>query len=87
MGDSYTILKYPLTTEKNVKLMQAENKLVFIVERQANKQEIKEAMEQAFKVKVKHVNTQILPSGKKKAYITLAQETPALDVATQLGVI
>ena len=80
-------LRFPLTTEKNVKLMQNENKLVFIVDRHANKQEIKKAAEEFFKIKVKKVNTSILPTGKKKAYLTLAPETPALDVATQLGLI
>ncbi len=36
------VLKYPLTTEKNVKMMQSENKLVFIVDRKATKPEIME---------------------------------------------
>ncbi|MFH1972892.1 MAG: 50S ribosomal protein L23 [archaeon] len=87
MKDSYSIIKYPLTTEKNVKLMQSENKLVFIVDRKAKKQEIKKAVEETFKVKVNHVNTTILPSGKKKAYLKLSMETPAIDIATQLGLM
>ena len=82
-----SILKYPLTTEKNVKLMQTENKLVFVVDRRAKKPEIKKAAEEFFKIKVTKVNTLILPSGKKKAYLKLSPETPALDVATQLGLI
>ena len=81
------VLKYPLTTEKNVKLMQSENKLVFIVEKNAKKPEIKKAAEEFFKIKVIKVNTSILPTGKKKAYLKLAPETPAIDVATQLGLI
>ena len=81
------ILKYPLTTEKSVRLMQEENKLVFIVEREVKKIEIKKAAEEFFKVKVIKVNTCILPSGKKKAYIKLALDSPALDVATQLGLM
>lgn len=81
------ILKYPLTTEKSVRLMQEENKLVFIVDRKTKKPEIKKAVEEFFKVKVTKVNTCILPSGKKKAYIKLAFDTPALDVATQLGLM
>ena len=81
------VLKYPLTTEKNVRLIQEENKLVFIVERKANKSEIKKAAEEFFKVKVLKVNTSILPSGKKKAYIKLSAEYPALDIATSLGLM
>lgn len=85
--ESLSVLKYPLTTEKNVKLMQNENKLVFVVERKATKQEIKKAAEEFFKVKVEKVTTSILPDGKKKAYIKLAVTTPAIDVATQLGLM
>ncbi len=85
--ENINVLKYPLTTEKNVKLMQRENKLVFIVERKANKQEIKKAIEEFFKVKVEKVSTSILPNGKKKAYIKLFATTPAIDVATNLGLM
>lgn len=81
------VLKYPLTTEKNVRLMQSENKLVFIVAKDATKPEIKKAAEEFFKIKIQKVNTSILPSGEKKAYLKLAPETPAIDVATQLGLI
>jgi len=81
------ILKYPLTTEKNVRLIQDENKLVFIVDRKATKPEIKKAAEEFFKIKVLKVNTTILPSGKKKAYLKLSPEHPALDVATNLGLM
>jgi ribosomal protein uL23 len=86
-NESLSILKFPLTTEKNVRMMQEDNKLVFIVDRRATKPEIKKAAENFFKIKVTKVNTTILPSGKKKAYLKLAKDTPALDVATDLGLI
>lgn len=85
--DTFAVLKYPLTTEKNVRLMQNENKLVFIVDRKSNKTEIKKAAEELFKIKVAKVTTSILPSGQKKAYLKLSPETPAIDVATQLGLL
>lgn len=78
------ILKYPLSTEKAVRLMEAENQLVFIVDLKATKPEIKKAIEEQFKVKVLKVNT-LIQRGKKKAYLTLAPDTPARDVATSLG--
>ncbi len=80
------ILLYPLSTEKSVKLMESENKIVFIVGMKAKKQEIKEEMEKSFKVKVLKVNTMI-QKGKKKAYIKLSKETPAIDIATRLGMM
>jgi len=87
MNDIYQILKYPRTTEKAVKLMEAENKLMFIVDRKATKPEIKKAIEEEFKVKVLKVNTLILPTGQKKAYLKLSMDTPAIDVITKLGLM
>ena len=87
MKDSYQIIKHPISTEKAVRLMESENKLTFIVDRKSKKPEIKNALEDLFKIKVIKINTLILPSGKKKAYVKLSSETPAIDVATQLGLI
>ncbi|MEK6951572.1 MAG: 50S ribosomal protein L23 [Nanoarchaeota archaeon] len=80
------ILKYPLSTEKSVKLMESENKIIFIVDKKASKNEIKTAFEEMFKVKIINVNTSI-QKGLKKAYIKLPQDTPAIDIATKLGIM
>ena len=87
MKDSYQIIKHPVSTEKAVRLMESENKLTFIVDRKSKKPEIKNALQELFKIKVVKINTLILPSGKKKAYVKLSPETPAIDIATQLGLI
>jgi large subunit ribosomal protein L23 len=81
-----TIL-YPLSTEKTIRLMESENKLIFIVSINSTKDQIKKAIEEEFKVKVKNVSTQIDPKGRKKAYIRFSEETPAIDVATKLGLM
>ena len=86
MKDPYDIVKNPLMTEKAVRLMESENKLIFVVDKKAKKPEIKKAIEEIFKVKILKVNTLII-KGKKKAYTKLAKETPAIDVATQLGLM
>ena len=39
MEEAYDILKYPLSTEKVLRLMESENKLVFVVDRKAKKSE------------------------------------------------
>ncbi|MBW2979998.1 50S ribosomal protein L23 [Candidatus Woesearchaeota archaeon] len=85
--EPYDVIKYPLSTEKSIRLMEAENKLVFVVDKQAKKKEIKEAIEKAFKVKIDEVNTFIDIKGRKKAYIKFSKETPAIDIATQLGLM
>jgi len=87
MVDAYDTIKYPLTTEKAVRIMEEENKLVFIVDRRSTKPKIKKAIEDMFKVKVEKVTTLILPNGKKKAYVRLSPENPARDIATQLGLL
>ena len=81
------ILKFPLSTEKSIRLMEAENKLVFVVDIKANKKDIKNAAEELFKVKVVSVNTMIAPTGEKRAFIKFSPETPAIDIATKLGMM
>lgn len=85
--DAYDIIKYPLSTEKVIRMMEAENKLVFVVDLKAKRPEIKKAIEDTFKVKVLKVNTLIARDGKKRAYVKLGYDTPAIDVATKLGLM
>lgn len=81
------IIKHPLSTEKSIRLLNSENKLVFIVDRKAKKPEIKEELEDLFKIKVLNIRTLIDRNGNKKAFVKLSDETPALDVATKLGLM
>jgi large subunit ribosomal protein L23 len=80
-------IKYPLSTEKAIRLMEAENKLVFAVDRTMDKPEIKVEVETMFNVKVVSINTLIARSGNKHAYVTLAADNLAIDVATNLGLM
>ena len=50
------VIKRPVVTEKTTRLMQ-ENKYCFIVDRRANKTQIRQAVEEIFGVKVLAVNT------------------------------
>ena len=70
-----------------MRLMERDNKLAFIVQRKSTKQQIKQALEEHLKIKVTNVNTMITPKGLKKAYVTISKETPAIDVATNLGLM
>ena len=60
----YEILERPLITEKSVRLSQA-GRYTFRCKTSANKIEIRQAVEQAFDVKVANVNTLII-KGKKR---------------------
>jgi large subunit ribosomal protein L23 len=81
------VVKNPLSTEKSIKLMESENKLIFEVDKKATKQAIKSEIESFFKVKVVGVTTRIGPDAKKRAYVKFSNETPAIDIATKLGLI
>ena len=63
---AYDVLKNPITTEKSTNLQQF-NKYSFIVSKNSNSLEIKNAIEMIFKVKVNKVNTSIL-RGKGKTF-------------------
>ena len=63
---AYDIIKKPITTEKSTNLQQF-NQYSFIVSKNSNSFEIKEAIEKIFKVKVNKVNTSIL-RGKGKTF-------------------
>lgn len=81
------VIKNPLSTEKSIRLMESENKMIFVVNKNATKSDIKKAIEMLYKVKVLKINTFITPKGEKKAYIKLSPETPAIDLATELGLM
>lgn len=87
MFDPLKIIKYPLLTEKATGLIETQNKLVFIVDRKANKKQIAKAVEKLFEVKVDDVRTLIDRKGRKKAYVKLSKEYKAIDLATRLGMI
>ena len=61
----YEVLRRPLITEKNT-MLQAQGKYVFEVAEEANKHQIKQAVEKAFKVKVVLVNVMTVPGKTKR---------------------
>ncbi|ADL19339.1 50S ribosomal protein L23P [Acidilobus saccharovorans 345-15] len=86
-SNSREIILRAVMSEKAMSLMEKANTLVLIVARDANKPEIKRAVESLFGVKVQSVNTLITPTGEKKAYVRLSSEYKASDVAAKLGLI
>ncbi|KAM7338465.1 hypothetical protein ACRRTK_001949 [Alexandromys fortis] len=85
--DHYAIIKFPLTTESAMKKIEDNNTLVFIVDVKANKHQIKQAVKKLYDIAVAKVNTFIRPNGEKKAYVRLAPDYDALDVAIKIGII
>jgi len=85
--DAFNIVKYPLTSEAAMKKIEDNNTLVFIVHVKANKHHIRSAVKKLYDISVAKVNTLIRPDGKKKAYVRLASDYDALDVANKIGII
>ena len=83
---STSVVKYPVSSEKAIRLMESENKLLFVVDIAATKPMIKKAVEELFKAKVMSVNT-LITRGEKRAYVRFVQESPAIDIATSLGLM
>jgi len=85
--DHFRVLRSPLTTESVMKKMEDNNTLVFLVDVQANKHQIKEAVKRMYDITAVKINTLIRPDGQKKAYVRLAQDNEALDMANKIGII
>lgn len=81
MRSSYDIIKSFLKTEKSTKTEEKLNRYTFIVDRKATKIKIKRAIQDTYKVKVKDVNTCILP-GKPKRVRLQTGYTPSYKKAT-----
>ena len=84
--DSYSIIIKPHVTEKTMNLIDLNNEITFVVDRRANKKQIKHAFEELYEEKVARVNTHITTKGVKVEYIQLVEEEMAEELAVRLGV-
>lgn len=81
------VIKYPLVSEDAVTLIEAENKIAFIVDADASKNDIRRAVEELYEVRVDRVNSVVTPEGRKKAYVKLTSNYKASDLAVRLGIL
>jgi large subunit ribosomal protein L23 len=77
--NAWDIVKKPVITEKSMQLME-ENKYTFIVDMRANKPEIRKAIEELFKVKVRKVRTMRV-KGKPRRFRASVGRTPDVKKA------
>lgn len=85
--EAHKVIKYPMMTERSVNMIENENKLVFIVDRRASKDDIKAAVKELYEVEATTVNTLITTKGEKKAFVKLSDDHDASDVAIRLGIL
>jgi len=81
-----SVIEHPLVTEKAMDQMDFDNKLQFIVDIDATKAEIVEAIEGRYDVSITKVNTQITARGEKKAVVALSEDDDAQEIASRIGV-
>jgi large subunit ribosomal protein L23 len=84
--DALKVVFRPYVTEKTFDQIERQNKLCFLVNKDASKKKIKSAIETLYQVRVASVNTAITIIG-KKAFIRLAPESSATDLASKLGLV
>ncbi|OPY38932.1 MAG: 50S ribosomal protein L23P [Methanoregula sp. PtaU1.Bin051] len=80
-------LKYPFVTEKAMVQLESQNKLQFLVSRDATKTEIKREIEKAFEQKVADVRTLMNTHGQKKAIVSFENEKAAEEILSRLGIM
>ncbi|MEW6219584.1 MAG: 50S ribosomal protein L23 [Thermodesulfobacteriota bacterium] len=76
MRDRYEVIRRPCITEKATAGQEANNQVTMRVARQANKLEIKAAVEQLFKVQVTRVRTSNMPSKQKRVGRSVGTTSP-----------
>lgn len=81
-----SIIEHPLVTEQAMNEMDFKNKLLFIVDVDATKPEIRDEVQERYDVVVDDVNTQVTSKGKKKATVTLSVDDDATEIASRIGV-
>lgn len=81
------LLLYPLVTEKTVKMIERENKLVFVVAPNASSRRVAQEFEEMFEVKVDKVNLMRRPDGARVAFIKLASGYNASDISVKLRIL
>jgi len=75
MPTLYTVIRRPLITEKGMGVKETQNTLVFEVDMNASKTEVKQAVETLFKVKVSGVRTSTV-EGKERRRESLPDIAP-----------
>jgi len=81
-----SIIEHPLVTEQAMNEMDFKNKLLFLVDIDATKPEVREEVQDRYDVSVTDVNTQVTPQGAKKATVTLSADDDATEIASRIGV-
>ena len=81
----HRIILHAYVTEKSMDEMERQNKLEFVVDRRANREEIRRAVEETYQCKVAKVTVKIVRSG-KIATVRFTKDFSAEDIGGRAGV-
>ena len=81
------VLKYPFVTEKAMMMLDGDNKVQFLVRREATKEQIKREIQKTFGQDVTHVRTVMTTHGEKKAIVSFANNKAAEEILSRLGIM
>ncbi|MCW6158776.1 MAG: 50S ribosomal protein L23 [Thermoplasmatales archaeon] len=85
MKSPYDILLKPFVTEKSMLQIERDNKIWFIVQEKATRDQVKRAVEEISEMKVSNVNILRDKEG-KKAIVKISKDFSAEELATKLGI-
>jgi large subunit ribosomal protein L23 len=85
MKNPYDILLKPFVTEKTMLQIEKENKIWFIIQDRATRDQVKRAVEEISGMKIKSVNIMRDKEG-KKAIVKISADFSAEELATKLGI-
>src|SRR3989338_11670446 len=87
LEDPFDVIKFVLMTEKSIRMVELQNKLVFIVNRPSKTPQIKQAIESAFGSPISCITILVDQDGRKKAFVKFKNAGAAGDIAIKLGII
>lgn len=85
LKDSYDILLKPFVTEKTMLQIERDNRIWFVVNEHATRDQVKRAVEDISGMKIASVNILRDKEGKKAA-VKVARDFSAEELATKLGI-
>jgi len=87
VDDPYSVVLHPVYKEKSMLMRDnpKENKLEFIVDMKATRDQVKKAIEKMLDVRVENVNIRITKDG-KRAVVKFAKGYSAEDIGVRLGI-
>jgi large subunit ribosomal protein L23 len=81
------VLKHPFVTEKAMMVLERQNKVQFLVDHDATKDQIRREIESQFGQQVKGITTMMTMHGEKKAIISFTNEKAAEEILSRLGIM